>query len=143
MYFINMLVWVWFRWFWLSPMTPRSPVTETTLSTPWGCGQPRPPVTSTSKTVSIVICTVKSSSCYWTQSSAWSWVTAVVPQLMLVATSRLCWTETWLRTSPGFSTPTTTWVDLLLCIYQPPTSVCISSFSNLGSYFYSFGQHLR
>lgn len=47
----------------------------------------------------------------------WPRVTAVVPQLMSVATFRLCWTGTWLRTFPGFSTPTTMWESVLLCIY--------------------------
>lgn len=32
---------------------------------------------------------------------------AVFSQLMLEDTSKQCWIETWLRTSPEFSTPTT------------------------------------
>lgn len=43
-----------FRWFWLFRMTPLFLDTETTSWTPWGCGLPRPPVTSTSKTVSFL-----------------------------------------------------------------------------------------
>lgn len=34
-------------------------------------------------------------------------VATAAPQLMLVATFRRSWTGTWLKTSPGFSTPTT------------------------------------
>lgn len=48
-------LYLWSRWFWLFPTTPPSLATETTWWTPWGCGQPRLPVTSTSKTVSDVI----------------------------------------------------------------------------------------
>lgn len=122
------LLWSWFRLFWLSLMTPRSLATETTLSTPWGCGQPRPPVTLTSKTVKIVIITVTSS--FWilsllknkTARKGLNLNAAAVPQLTSGDTFRQCWTETWLRTSPGFSTLMTMWVfnNVLM-----PTSLCI------------------
>ena len=50
---------LWSRWFWLFPMTPQSPATETTSSTPWDCGPLKHPVNLTSKTVSIVMWVIK------------------------------------------------------------------------------------
>ena len=49
----------------------------------------------------------------------WLWFCVCVSQLMLAIILKLFWTETWQRTSPESSTPTTTWVllrgSLFLC----------------------------
>lgn len=52
----HLITWFWSRWCWLSLTTPRFRATATISSTPWGFGPPRPPVTSTWKTVSAVSC---------------------------------------------------------------------------------------
>lgn len=97
------------RWCWPCLTTRPCLATATTSSTPCACGLPRPPMTSTSRTVSAAAGEQPPP----TPARAWPEpdpVPTFVPQSTLVATSRLFWTATWLRTSLVSCTPTTMYV---------------------------------
>lgn len=55
----------------------------------------------------------------WPMPSLSLTLTHFIPQSMLAVTSRLCWTETWLRTSHVFCTPMITYVALQTGDWKP------------------------